>query len=106
MKVFKTMVGAGSKVMSADTIEYDGKLWIVPRWLSDPTGRRKPALLIRIDHLPMQRPAWKPFGNDFVLPDPMPAEVLEGHVTAENQERYFVMEGPEVWYPPDPRHLN
>jgi hypothetical protein len=30
------MVGAGNKILQCDTIEHEGKIWLVPKWLASP----------------------------------------------------------------------
>lgn len=37
--IFKTYVAAGAGVQIVDTIEHEGKLWLVPHWLDNPSKR-------------------------------------------------------------------
>lgn len=65
-------------VIIADTIEYEGKLWIVPEWLEGPTpGTLCPALIICVDGLSLMK-AGPQYQADFVLGTPLSIAVLEG----------------------------
>lgn len=82
MKVFKTILATSGemprKTYRVDTIEYQGKMWIVPEWLETPRqGWKRPARLILLDVIPHQRTLGSPFG-DFVLTSPIPRGVYDG----------------------------
>lgn len=85
MKIFKTMGGIddSNTVDIIDTIQYQGKLWLVPKWLDYPDlGVRKPARLIRIDSVPHQK--LKPgsgYPADLLLSVPVPRSAVDGHST-------------------------
>jgi hypothetical protein len=79
MKILKTMVavndGANSGIDLCDTIEYEGKLWLVPAWIVSPDRQsRKPARIICMHGLRYQN---APQGADYVLNDPMPKSLFE-----------------------------
>ena len=100
-KIYQTLiyfeVGAGTFLI--DTIEYDGKLWLVPSWLETPSeGWKTPARIILLDSLYHQ--AIPPGGQyDFLLKLPMPKDVYEGRIPKESEGEYVVIERPDVKIP-------
>jgi hypothetical protein len=59
MKILKTLIQRvdDGELLAADTIEYEGKLWIVPEWLAGPTkGTEMPARIICLDNLLTAKP--------------------------------------------------
>ncbi len=61
MKILKTMIffsdAEPGKIFLYDTIEYDGKFWIVPEWLINRTlGKRRPARIIPLNQYRHQGP--------------------------------------------------
>jgi hypothetical protein len=82
MKILKTVVMCADTgtLFAADTIEYDGKLWIVTAWLQGPTkGTECPARIICLDGLPL-KPAGTQYQADYVLERPLSKAFLEGRV--------------------------
>lgn len=105
MKVFKTGIPSdGGMIHKCDTIEHEGKLWLVPEWLDVPAqGVRKPRRMIRMDllaHQKMKNPAYK---LDYILNDYMPIAVLEGTAPPEQASQYEIVELPEIKIPIPPR---
>ena len=99
MKIMKTLVGIAEEphIVTADTVEHEGKLWIIPLWFGSPEVRyRWPARIIRIDSLPHTRTQTSPDGRrlpaDFVLTYPVPRAVLEGRTS----DGYEVVEQPDI----------
>lgn len=78
MRVYQTMVrdDRGNQII-CPTIEHEGELWLVPKWLELPTEESpKPERLIRVRGVPF-RPA---AGNvDYVLDCAIPTSVLFAH---------------------------
>jgi hypothetical protein len=93
-----------STIFQADTVEYQGKLWLVPEWLEAPTeGWKKPRRIIRLDGLEYQRlEAGDPRGN-FVLKWPIPRAVIEGRDQNAANNGYVVVELPLGIQVPIPR---
>jgi hypothetical protein len=95
--IFKTMVSTGSSIFPVDTVEHEGKLWLVPQWLYPPSKEwREPARLICISNLGFQdmrhmvnRPA------DFYLPVPLP-KILFDPIPQLAAEQYIVVEHPHI----------
>ncbi len=56
MRIFKTLVQmTDGDILAIDTIEHEGKLWLVPEWRVGPAaGFERPAKLIGLDGLPIQ----------------------------------------------------
>lgn len=101
MKIFKTLVSFEDGIFSCDTIEYKGKLWLVPEWLDgEPKkGYSKPVRIICMSSLE-QSDSFEE--NDYVLKDPIPKAVLDGHVPQGLENKYVVKENPPIIvYTPD-----
>ena len=101
IKVLKVGVGSGGgAIQECDAIKYDGKLWLVPQWLDEPSrGTTKPRRMIRIDSLPHQPMTNPAFGLDFILNGPLPKAVLDGAATPEQAAQYEIVELPEIEIP-------
>lgn len=75
LKKFSVLMAAGSKVLTADGIAHEGKLWIVPKWHTYIDGTTRPELMIRFDNLEHQNRA---IDHDYTLNLPIPQSVLDG----------------------------
>ena len=56
MKITKTLVQISDDgmLLACDTIEYEGKLWLVPDWLTGPVeNSERPARIICVHGIPM-----------------------------------------------------
>lgn len=95
MKILKTLVPADDGLFVYDTIEYEGKLWLVPEWIDGiPTkGYSKPARIICLTVLPHSQGA---AGADYALNNPIPKSVWQGHVPPELKNMYVVIENPDI----------
>ncbi len=94
-KLLKTLVPDSEGISSYDTIEYEDDLWLVPEWIDGSPSEElsRPARIIRITFLPRTGP----FGDaQYVLRDPIPKGIFEGHVPPELKELYVVIENPCV----------
>jgi hypothetical protein len=99
MKILKTMVGAGNKILQCDTIEHEGKIWLVPKWLASPAeGVQRPERIVRIDLLPHQKLDRKPGGipADYVLNVPIPRDVLDGPILPGKGSEFEVVPQPDI----------
>jgi hypothetical protein len=97
MRIYKTIVQLDDgKFYMVDTIEGDGKLWLVPKWLEE---NLMPECMIRIDQL---RPRRLPISKDgkqradFGLEEPLPAKLLSGSDLGDLAYQYEVRVGDEV----------
>ena len=104
MKIYKTTVAISGdpeyrgQVLRMDTIEYEGKMWLVAMWLDSPTGEfSMPERIICLDTLPHQTSGMK--NVDFLLFDPIPKAVLDGHIPEESELEYVVIERPNLKFP-------
>ena len=97
-KLFKTLVcfddsGAWYKV---DTIEYEGKMWLVPDWIDMPEEKcKRPTRIICLDALRHQN---TPQGSaDFLLTYPMPKSVWnDGKIPSKPEDVFVVIEEPNI----------
>ena len=101
-KVLKTIVIIqGEGISLYDTIEYEGKLWLVSKWLDIPSeGYSKPERIICLDALAHTNAVYnhdRSVEADFVLDDPMPKSVFDGQLSEEQKEQYLVIENPEIF---------
>lgn len=83
MKIFQCLVGfSDGHVGICDGIEFNGKLWLVTRWLRHKTEpHSKPERIIRFDNLPHQRTSGEAIEFQNVL-IPAPESVTSGDVPA------------------------
>ena len=85
-------------IYKCDTIEYEGKMWLVPEWLDSPReGWRKPARIICLDVLPHQKSPGGP--SDFVLNGGIPKSVFDGQIPTPPEDVYIVIECPDIKFP-------
>jgi hypothetical protein len=97
MKYKKTLVGCDNgTVYHVDTIEHQGKLWLVPEWLASPdAGWTKPARIVRLDTLHHDAIDGD-FGFDYILIGSMPKAVLDGQLSPETSTSFEVIEKPDI----------
>jgi hypothetical protein len=95
--IFKTMVSDGSSLFPVDTIEHEGRLWLVLRWLYPPSREwRAPERLICISNLGFQDLRNMPNAPaDFSVPVPLPKVLFETIPTLP-AEQYIVIEHPRL----------
>ncbi len=100
-KIYQTLMyyEGENDILCIDTIEYDGKLWLVPHWIEAPTeGWKMPARIVLLDSLdyrtePSDAPA------DYLLKTPMPRDVFEGRIPNGSEGEFVVIERPDVKIP-------
>lgn len=102
----KTLVGLSddNKILSVDTIEHEGKIWLVPKWLASPVeGVQRPERLVRIDVLQHQRIVRKPgsLPADYVLNSPVPRHALEGAPHRQKEPAFEIVWSPDIQVPLD-----
>jgi len=97
MRVMKTAIpGADGSQVVCDTIQHEGKLWLAPAWLDEPSkSYRRPARLIGMSGLKYRS---MPLRSevDFVMEHPVPDAVLQGRVQDEEAAPFVILEGPDV----------
>jgi len=104
MKIFKTMMSfsdvAEGIIYKMDTIEYQGKMWLVPEWLDSPLrGWRMPARIICLDVLPHQKTSGTNAPADFVLNHGIPKSVCDGQIQTQAEDLFVVIERPDIKFP-------
>lgn len=98
MKIYKTLMFFSDSdpghIFACDTIESDGKFWLVPDWLDNiATKKRTPIRMICLDGIKHQRVAvGKP--SDFVLNEPIPKCVFDGQ--APQGTSFQIVENPLI----------
>ena len=103
MNILKTMMaisdsGVG-KIYKVDTIEYQGKHWVVPEWIENKAeGWSSPVRIILLDVLPHQKSPGGP--GDFVLTYGIPRCVFyEGLIPIRSKYYWKVIERPDIKVP-------
>jgi hypothetical protein len=102
MKISKTLISyrEGGSIYMCDTIEHEGKLWLVPHWLESPSeGTKQPTRIIRLDGLQYQRMTNPAYGADYILNEPLPKAVFEGPLPKELEGQYVAIERPDIPLP-------
>ncbi len=95
MAVRKTLIVRKEDALPfvVDTIEYRGKLWLVPEWLRGRTdGTWSPIRIICIDALALTK-AEPEQDADFVLATPLSRSLLEGRAVTQD---FVVIERPDI----------
>ena len=101
MKIFKTLVtlidlDSLGHVLDVDTIEYKGKLWLVPEWIDTLDGVwTKPARIICLTELPFEKNQ-SDIPGDYVLQCPMTKAILNGQIPTETTLSFVIVEDPNV----------
>ena len=86
-------------IYKVDTIEYQGKMWLVPEWFDNPLGGwRKPVRIICLDVLPHQKTPGNPEA-DFVLNAGIPKSVFDdGQIPLQPEDLFVVIESPGIFF--------
>ena len=106
MKILKVLVIGieNGTISKCDAIEYDNKLWLVPKWIDSPAqGVTRPSRLVRFDT--MRHQVTPNSQTDYVLNDPMPAELFAIR-TPPARPGYEILEMPDITFPLPGRKAN
>jgi hypothetical protein len=109
MTVLKTLIAieGTNEICRVDTIQYEGKLWLVPEWLESPTqGWKKPKRIILLDGLQYQRLRPGDLRGNFLLNAPIPRAVIDGRAPNAEDNGYVVIETPLGVQVPIPRGIH
>lgn len=84
-----------------DVIEFDGKFWLVPEWLDNPSlGMTMPARIVSLATIGHNRSTGNP---QFTVEDPIPRSVFEGSIPSpEEAHGFVVLERPAIRLPIPP----
>jgi hypothetical protein len=101
MEMLKTMVSSGEIASPMDTIEHEGKLWLVPEWkTSHDKGWRTPARIICLsDHHLQKLDPMLGLGADYGLIGSVPNTVLQGLDPRPEASGFVVIEAPPIRFP-------
>lgn len=107
MKIYKTasyIINEEGEpiVFTIDTIEFEGKLWLVPEWIEKPLeGWKSPKRIILLDALPHQKvPPGSPIPADFVLGYPRSTAFLKnGQTPTQPTTEAVVIKNPDIRIP-------
>jgi hypothetical protein len=102
MRQFRAMViGVEDGAISqCDGIEFEGKLWLVPRWLDVPAqGVTKPVRLIRFDSIPHQHTPNSQYQVEYVINSPIPKELFDVRTPIQTLPGFEFVEMPELTFP-------
>jgi hypothetical protein len=100
-EVFRVLVHYADQfgISVADGIEYQGKRWVVGRWLENKTEKyRTPERIICLDDLGCYSTP-NSSKSDFALFAPLSKGVCEGTVPPASGSRYVVIERPDIRFP-------
>ena len=99
MKILKTAYisdAVPGHPLECDTIEFEGRFWLVPLWTENhATGKMRPERIICLDCLPHQ--TFPQVAKEtFVLNIPIPKCVLDGEIPYESAYNFEIVENPEI----------
>jgi hypothetical protein len=99
MRIFSTLVAVEHEgIFSFDTIEYEGKLWLVPEWIDGKPqkGFSMPVRIICLERLKLVGPRSSVQGDDYILNGAIPKSVIDGHIPPNFEHIYLIIERPEI----------
>jgi uncharacterized protein YodC (DUF2158 family) len=100
LKATVILQSTAHEVHTVDVIEHEGQFWLVPEWYDNQAqGVTMPARIISLATLPHQRGQGSP---EFVVNDPIPKYVFDGHIPPEQAHKYVVQEQPWIRFPIPP----
>jgi hypothetical protein len=100
MKIKRTLVAVEGMSLGElerwDTIEYEGKLWLVPYWLDNPSkGTSRPGRIVCLSLLEHDV-GDGPHGISYTLRQPMPKFVVDGQTPPEAAGKFVIVENPPI----------
>ena len=106
-RIFQTMISfdeGGPTLTQVDTIEHQGRLWLVGEWLENRTkGYRIPTRLVCPGMHRFQPNPQPGFGRiDYSISAPVSKAVYEGRAQPSGTDGYEILERPDVRFPLPP----
>ena len=103
MKILKTLMGFSdfdiNNLYRVDTVEWNGRLWLVPNWIeAHATRERQPIRIIAMDRLPHWRMDGEE-GVDFQLGVLIPRCVFDGQLPPGSDQYFEIVESPPFRIP-------
>jgi hypothetical protein len=98
MKIFKTivMIEDDGSIGPCDTIQYEGRLWLVPEWLEVPSEQKTvPTRIIGLAPDRFQKPNQK-YRADYFLTGSISKALLAGQIPIELKGQVVVIERPDI----------
>ena len=104
MTLFRTLVkiidDSGLETGLMDTISWNGRLWLVPKWQRAKTeGNRQPVRIIRSKLFELDHPPMSQAGEDYCLACAIPRAILDGQTVSGQTIAFDVVEAPEIEIP-------
>jgi hypothetical protein len=99
VKLLRVMMAleGDQKIFDCAAIEYEGAVWLVPRWLRMPDdGYAMPERLIRLDQFAHQKLGELGDPADYAINIPIPNALFEGPISRELKEQFVVLDRPAV----------
>jgi len=101
--IYQTMISDEQSMFPIATIQYQGKLWFVPRWLvNDHEGWQTPTHIICPDNVQLQDLRGKGFHYDFGLTAPIPKPVFDRLCQGKPVSGWTVIQRPPIRFPKQP----
>jgi hypothetical protein len=105
MSITKTLVditdGLSQRACRMDTILWQGRLWLVPKWFpAKNDGSRQPARIIRPQLFVFEQPKAGMVGVDHCLSCAIPKAILDGRVVSEESIVFDIAEAPDIYILP------
>lgn len=101
--VYKVIVMVDGRVSLCGAIDYEGAIWLVPKWIPFPDeGYAKPERMFRLDqfqHQVIDPPATGPgplAGANFGINEPLPKKLFFGKISPKLEKKYGVQFHPNV----------
>lgn len=98
LRVVKLLVAVIEEtvIYTAEAIEYEGDVWLVPMWIEDlERGMRRPERIISVGGFGL-RPLGPDWTQDFRLERPLHKAVLSGPIPPELAQSYVVIDQPNM----------
>lgn len=99
LKVMMALEGE-PRIFECPAIEYDGAVWLVPRWLPmSEEGYVMPERLIRLDQFAHQKLGQPEDPADYAINVPVSKALFEGSISPELMAQFVVLDRPamRVW---------
>jgi hypothetical protein len=99
VKLLKVMMALEGEpeIFECPAIEYEGAVWLVPRWISMPEGGyAMPERLIRLDQFAHQKLGQPGDPADYAINIPVPNALLEGPISHELKAQFVVLDRPAI----------
>ena len=95
--ILRVMISDGQNIFPIAAIEYEGELWLVPKWfVNDAEGWRTPAHIIGLKNFQLQDHRGQNHPADFSAQPPIPKIVLDRLCRGEEVPGYVTVMAPPL----------